>query len=207
MPAYRNGPVSSNVRPQKRIAVGLKSDFEEVLSVWSRSPWRVRVWLALSLVLASGSIASLSETIAKWKGFILSGLSLYRNSFLLPVRDFLSELFRISIPTELADAIVLCTLLLSANLKLTFSRAGSSTGKEEAIAGAFTLVIFGAAVLIWSSTENVSKYLSSLVLAFLIFASLRFYRIGGTTRLLWFTYILAPVFLVCIAAAINSGLA
>jgi hypothetical protein len=186
--------------------LGLKADFDEVLSIWRSAPWRVRLWLALSLFLASGSIASLSEAVAKWKGFILTGVDFYRFIFVSPMISVISKYLSYRISTELADALILGSLFLSANLRLAFHNAGSTKGKAEAIGGTIMLVLIATAIAIWSSGPNTAKYLLALVMSFLVFSSLRFNNIGGATRLLWFTYILSPLLLVGLAASINAGL-
>ena len=58
--------------------MGLKGDLQEVATVWEKSSWRVKAYLLLSAFLASGSIASLSDTVLRWKGFLRDALLFYQ---------------------------------------------------------------------------------------------------------------------------------
>jgi hypothetical protein len=78
--------------------MGLKADFDEVHMVWKTYPWRLKVWLGLSLFLASGSIASLSETVFRWKSFFLEAMSFYRAWISTPLASLLSDLFAFKVP-------------------------------------------------------------------------------------------------------------
>lgn len=72
--------------------MGLKADVDEVLHSWSRSPWWMRVWLILSGFLAISSVASLAETVTKWKGFFKDAVSFYHDWISLPLRNLIAPL-------------------------------------------------------------------------------------------------------------------
>ena len=111
---------------------GLRGDIEGVTSVWRSSPWRYRVLLVLSLVLASGSIASLSETVAKWKGFILDGVTFYRTYVSKPTNEFFLSLLGPNIPPGIADAVILLAPLVSANMRLALYRGANIRARAPA---------------------------------------------------------------------------
>src|SRR5438309_2265838 len=99
--------------------MGLKGDLDEVVTVWSRSPWRVKAYLAISAFLASGSIASLSDTVFRWKGFVSDALSFYQNH----ISDQLLRLLQFGfphVPRGASDLLILSVLYVSANLRVAY---------------------------------------------------------------------------------------
>ncbi len=57
-----------------------KKEFEELKDLWSKSSWFIRILLIFSFFLSVSSIASLSDKIFAWKGFILDGVTFYRSA-------------------------------------------------------------------------------------------------------------------------------
>ena len=49
--------------------MGLKSEIDEIKNTWAEASPPVKAYLALSFFLSTSAIASLAETIVKWKGF------------------------------------------------------------------------------------------------------------------------------------------
>lgn len=101
--------------------MGLKGDIEEVKSAWSKSPWWVRGWLSLSAYLAVSSIASLAETVVKWKGFIQDSINFYRTWINLPLRHVLRIHFDLNISENVTD-IVLIQIVCIVILYIAFKR-------------------------------------------------------------------------------------
>ncbi|WP_164996844.1 hypothetical protein [Vibrio anguillarum] len=61
------------------------SDYEEVVSVFNKVGPLQKVFLVFSFFMSISAIASLSETIFKWKGFILDAVAAYQNYLVLPL--------------------------------------------------------------------------------------------------------------------------
>ncbi|OOG44751.1 hypothetical protein [Polaromonas sp. A23] len=186
--------------------MGLKADIDEVLVVWARAPWRVRVYLALSLILASTSIASLSETVFKWKGFLRDGVNLYRSAISDPIKAVAQNLLNYSLTQSAFDLVVLAILLAAASFRVAIFQPRGSFGRkgEFAALGAMVGVIV---VLIAGNGTPLSLWLAgiSMVASFLMNAWFHV-RLGGAPALLWFVYVLAPPSLVGLLGAIHSGL-
>ena len=186
--------------------MGLKSDFEEVARDWRKTPWRMKFWLILSLFLSSGSIASLSETVAKWKGFIFDAVTFYRGSISEPIQAFLAQVLPFSLPKGTSDALIVITLLASASTRLYLHTGAPRLARTFAIytvAGAFT----GAAIVVATKGKftRLNEFASALALVALGVSAF-YWSMGGAARILWFVYLLSPFAVVGLLAAVNSGL-
>ncbi len=191
--------------------MGLKGDLHEVATVWKRSSWRIKTGLVFSLFLASGSIASLSDTVFRWKGFVRDALSFYQayvSDQLLYVLQFVFA--TVDVPTGVSHLMILSVLYLGANLRVAiFSIA---TAKSRAVAlraasiylGAMIAVIIGTS---YTSKELVGETALGLFLGSAFCASASYWHVGGAARLLWFIYLLGPFAFVGLMAAVTSGLA
>ena len=186
--------------------MGLKADINEVLIVWARAPWRVRVYLVLSLILASTSIASLSETVFKWKGFLLDGINLYRSLISDPVKVSIKSLLNYSLSQSTFDLAVLAILLAAASFRVAiFHPRGSHRRKGEF--GALITMAGVILILISGNGSAFSLWMAGVSMAgsFLMSAWLHF-QFGGASALLWFVYVLVPPSFIGLLGAIYSGL-
>jgi hypothetical protein len=80
--------------------MGLKADLDEVRLAWPGYPWRLKIWLVLSAFLASASIASLSETVVKWKGFILDAVMFYQTWIADPFQKGLTAILQVPLQSR-----------------------------------------------------------------------------------------------------------
>lgn len=186
--------------------MGFKADVEEVTKAWSAARWRLRTFLILTLFMASGAVASLSETVAKWKGFFLDAVRFYQQYISLPAGKLLSALVSIPLPVGTADALVLLTLMMSANIRILFYRGGARNARVSAFAMLTTPILFIALLIVWRGRSINSNDILACLGGILGYAILRYWQIAGATRLIWFTSMLAPVVVVGLAAAVNAGL-
>lgn len=72
--------------------MGLQGDIHEIKLAWSKSSWGFRGWLCLSGYLGISSIASLADTVIKWKGFVLDAITFYRTWVGFPIKNLLLSL-------------------------------------------------------------------------------------------------------------------
>lgn len=86
----------------------IKSDLGEI---WASSNWTTRVLIAVSMFLSVSSIASLSDRVFELKGFIQTGIELYRTAIRTPFVDFASSL-GLAFDVVESDTLVLLTLIL-----------------------------------------------------------------------------------------------
>ncbi len=186
--------------------MGLKADFEEVAKDWKAAPWRIRLWLALSLFVAAGSIASLAETVAKWKSFLLDGINFYRKYISLPIEHLLSQVLALPLPAGVADSLVFIALLVAANLRVVLYRGGSSRTRASALGVLLSPVLLFAMLLAWKGRDLSAQNLLKALVAIAAYSASMYWSIGGAARLLWFASVLGPFVLVGVAAAINVGL-
>lgn len=190
--------------------MGLKGDLQEVATVWDKSSWRVKAYLLLSAFLASGSIASLSDTVFRWKGFLRDALLFYQvyiSDQLLRVLQFVFP--TIYVPEGVSDFFILSALYLGANLRVAVFSVPAA--KSRAVASRATSSYLGATIAMLigmnlSGNELSSDSASGFFLGSALAASVSYWFVGGAARLLWFAYLLGPLFLIGLIAAISSGL-
>ena len=190
--------------------MGLKGDWNEAASIWSKSPWRVRILLGASVFLASNSIATLSDTVFRWKGFIKDALSFYQQYFTVPlwslIHGWLPSLF---VPPGVPHFIILSALYIGSNLRIVyFSMPGS---KPRRLATQSLTSYIGSSIALLSAMYYSEKLLDGgealgLFIGSAAGASVSYIRSGGAARILWFVWLLLPFVVIGLAAAVNSGL-
>lgn len=94
---------------------------DEIKKYWKESPFWAKVVWVISAFFASSSIASLSDLVFSWKGFILDGIDFYR-AMITPIKDYFSYSLNIHITREQADLIVFVGIFVSAYRKFVTSR-------------------------------------------------------------------------------------
>lgn len=188
--------------------MGLKGDFHEVARVWRQSSWQIKTYLALSAFLASGSIASLSETIFRWKGFVSDAVSFYQTYIAGQLQWLLERLF-VHVPDGLSHLLILTAIYLGANLRVAKFALPSAEARSVAL-NAMTNYV-GAAIGIAALFHSTARELEGdgalgLFLGSAFATSFAYWRVGGAARILWFVSLLAPFVIVGLAAAVMSGL-
>lgn len=187
--------------------MGLKSDFDEVLEAWPKYPWILRFWLIISAFTASGAIASLSETVFKWKGFLLDAVVFYRSFLSKPLAQCI-HVQNPHIGPAMADALLLATVSSLAQVVVSVEQnEPPSLRLRREFQLAFLLVVF---LSIGGMIERPALSLESLLvwwwLGILGWQLIQYIRLRGSTRLLGLSSLLFPFVLLGIAAAINAGL-
>jgi len=187
--------------------MGLKGDLQEVTSVWKRSSWRVKAYLTLSLFLASGSIASLSETVFRWKGFISDALSFYRTHISDQIFWMLRSAFS-QVPPAASDLLILSMLYIGAHLRVIWFAPRASLTQREGRRGISTYIGSTTALLIgnyYLGRDLNGESALGLFLGGAVCASVSYWRAGGAVRILWFSCLLGPFIFVGLTAAFVSG--
>ena len=105
--------------------------------------------------------------------------------------------------------LILSALYLGANLRVAVFSVPAA--KSRVVASRATSSYLGAmiAMLIGmslSGNELSSDSASGLFLGSALAASVSYWFVGGAARILWFAYLLGPLFLIGVVAAISSGL-
>ena len=100
--------------------MSLKKDIDEMRTAWLQASWRIRVWLVISGFLALSSIASLSEAVFKWKGFILDAVTFYREWVRVPLKNELQH-FEIHLTSSYIDYLLLNGIVVAGLFRLLAS--------------------------------------------------------------------------------------
>ena len=183
--------------------MGLKGDFEEISTLWTSAPWRVRLYLVLSGFLATTSIAALSETIVKWKGFFKTGLIFYRENLSTPLQHIAESVSGFSPPKEFADYAVVQLLVIATALRLIFLNQTYDRKRILWVLAAIaTLLLSWSALFLLPRPEKPASPVGIYLLCVTML-------IGGTkraSRFLALIWLLVPPLLVGLAAAVNLGL-
>ena len=184
--------------------MGFKGDIDEVERAWQSASWRTRIVLLLSLFIASGSVASISETVAKWKGFILDGIALYRTLVSEPLAAMFSLLAEIQISAWFADVISLAALILSAMVRAILHQYRNPN--DRIFRFLFLVGVVGAQLVFLFKVQSSPPYPPGLIAIYastVVYASLVF-RGGG--RMLAIAFLLIPPLAVGLVAAVSVGL-
>jgi hypothetical protein len=186
--------------------MGLKGDIDEVAKVWISSPWRIKVYLALSTLLASGSIASLSDVLFKWKGFVLDAVVFYRSRIGVPFHNLMQSAVDVRLPEGFSDHILLWILLLASLTRYQFFVCRDFRCRLEFIG------VYGCMFSLygWALAQDFIRgrgypvSLSLLMYGFAIVFS--FFTTTGAGRIVLLASLIAPLALVGVVAAVHAGL-
>jgi hypothetical protein len=188
--------------------MGLKSDTDEIKNTWSRASPLVKVYLALSFYLTISAIASLSETIVKWKGFFRDALISYHHFVRGPIRELFFYL-KLDLSPVIIDYFVIYTLLISSFLRLLFVERKSNLKANGIIKRELALQLFMGILFIAliSRIERVPNY-SSLALASIpiLIVLLLPIHLGRAQKSAFYVPLLCAISAVGIMGAINSGI-
>lgn len=184
--------------------MGLMADVEEVTQHWNRSPWRVKIFLAIVVFLSTSSLVSLSETVFKWKGFVLDALAFYRQWISNPGAELLTHTLSREIPPGFLDCVVLYGLFFGALTRALLLRNSSKMQRVADVA--FMASIYAAMLYLLSNVKAEPNETTVLVL-YPMFVLTAYVTTKGAERVLAMAYMVIPALGVCFIAAISAGLA
>lgn len=186
--------------------MGLKADLDEVTHHWRRSPWRVKIFLVLALFVSSSSLASLSEAVFRWKGFVLDALFFYRIWIAEPLCSLAQHVLGYPIHRSTVDAVVFYGIFFAALMRALLLRRVSPAKRATdflVLAAAYAYMVYTtAAPAPASSSQNEPTIW--ILYPFYILAA--FFMTRGAERVLAIAYMVIPVFLVGLVAAVSIGL-
>ncbi len=193
--------------------MGLKSDIDEVMANLDKLPPLQKVWHAFSGFLSVSAIASLSEDVAKWKGFIKVAIEFYQSWIANPIKYGVWCLFHADISKFSVDALILF-FVLTASLQNSICLGTDWNNKGERYgtwAGATYSVFFYCCVFYWVASNqeqfNKNSYIELVTYSVLCFGILPFIGSGRKSAKMFYLQVAVLVGFVCILGAINSGLA
>ncbi len=185
--------------------MALKRDWDELVSDLSRKPWRVQVLYAVLILAASSPLASLSDTIFKWKGFFRDAVAAYSAFLAEPLLHF-AQRINPGLSSQYPHIALLAALALAANIRvLLFLKQRRDVGFELLLSLAllFAVIVLPVVAVGRPLVSNGTLWMLLLLLAVQV---VQFHRIGGAGRLLGYVYLSAPCALVGLAGAVNAGL-
>ena len=97
--------------------MGLKGDFEELTKSYKNVSNPSKIFLILSFFISVSSIASLADTIFKWKGFIADLLLFYRGFVVEPIINGAS-IFGFNYSSNEVHACMLLTITVTIGMRL-----------------------------------------------------------------------------------------
>lgn len=186
--------------------MGLKADIDEVLDHWERATWRGRILLGLALFVSSTSLASLSESVAKWKGFFLDAINFYRSWISEPLLSKLGLLLGKPLPPHFIDAVVFFGFFFFAVARADLLRTLPPSRRlinMLVLATAYLYMVYA----VGSSQDEPGSNPSSIWVLYPLYLLGAIVQTRGAGRLLVTVYMVAPVLFVGIVAAVSSGLA
>ena len=190
--------------------MGLKGDFNEVGKAWQAYPWRVKGWLILSAVIASNSIATLSDTVFRWKLFIKDGLAFYQAFVATPLQTAIALMLpSLKVPLGVAHLLVLSVLYISVNIRIAIFALPNSQARKIALKSTASYIGGCGGMLVALHLSGQTLEAESALGFFIgsaLCASVSYFRNRGAARFLWFVHLGLPFAIVGLLAAINSGL-
>jgi hypothetical protein len=190
--------------------MGLKADVEEVLVAWRKATWPLRLWLFLSLLVASGSVASLSETVFRWKGFLLDGLLFYRTYIAAPLQEALGYLLPVSLPPTFADVVTLASILTLGMMRTSaqVARRRRRRGQRPWQVLIEPAIVIGmlAVIALLPSRLDPGIFGEFLFLSLIFSMAFHYWLRGGVIRMVGLGSLLAPFLLIGLLGAVNAGL-
>jgi hypothetical protein len=129
--------------------MALWGDISDIRELWKKSPPLVKALLGLLLFLSISSIASLSDDVFKWKGFILEGIGFYR----LWIGAFINYAFGwvgLHFSSRSSDFITIWILAAASALRADIATSDYSDRSERVGSALIVLVLLiGTGVILW----------------------------------------------------------
>ncbi|ODZ73137.1 hypothetical protein BBM45_13230 [Vibrio parahaemolyticus] len=183
--------------------MALIDDIESAKELWKRGTILTKVFIVVSTFLATGAIASLSDVVFAWKGFILDGINFYRYLVVSPLTQ-LAELFGLRVDATEANFLILTGLFMSAIYRKVW--VTSQIGMKM-LSGLAMFATLGLVTYLAGNSNDVDKNESVLFLYLvlcLIYPILRGF--SKHEKIAYYQPIVTALVINFIAAAINSGL-
>ncbi len=140
----------------------------------------------------------------KWKGFILDALTFYKANVSVPLALAAAKIIGSPLPAHFIDGAVLLGLFIGALLRALLLRPVPLRKRVAEV------VAFGTsylAMLFIMAKEPQIPGATTVWVLYPAFVLVGYLSTRGAERLLAMAYMLVPVLLICILAAVSSGLA
>ena len=191
--------------------MGLVDEFDEVKKAWKDAPLLLKAWLVLSALLSSASIASLSQTVFEWKGFLVHAVTFYRETVSQPLATALRLWSGVSLPPSYFEAGAVWTVCGTALMRSFWFDARESRKREDYVWAIVVTIIFAAGMTyqtIRAARAPADYYVNWYVIigGYVFLVALALFRRTRAYETLWFLYLILPPAIVGVIAAISEGL-
>lgn len=190
--------------------MGLKGDMDEVSRDWRSVSPLGKAWLTLSGFLGISALASLSELVTKWKGFIKDGVEFYNVWIATPIREVVAAWTGLQLDKTSADFMLLMLLLTASWQRSVVVGTDWSDRRERigTLAGLSFCLVFYLMSLVWLSRTGAGNGITWKVVVTLIVTFGIFPWFGSNRKFarLHFIQVLVCCLFVGVLAAVNTGL-
>ena len=183
--------------------MALIDDLKSAGDLWENGTILTRAAIVLSTFLASGAIASLSDTVFAWKGFILDGINVYKTWVVHPMLQLASD-FGLSINNFEAHFLILTALFMSAIYRKVW--VTSEVGMRI-VSGSSMLLALGFLAYLTGNSNEAQKDETVFYIYFaicLIYPFLR--KFSSLEKVAYYLPIGLGVAVTLLAGAVNAGL-
>ncbi|MBC8754849.1 hypothetical protein H2O64_09220 [Kordia sp. YSTF-M3] len=188
--------------------MGLLGDIDELKNKWKNASLSLKILVILTSFINLNAIASLSETIFKWKSFILVGIEFYNSTIIEPIKTLL-EFFHLNLSETLINLIIVNTMIYGSLLRLLFweEKPIKSNNLKDSlpivfiIAFNFWLATFAYRIVIYP-INFIAFFAPVLFLGYF----LKITSLNKKEKMILLWPIIIPIIAVLVAAAFNAGL-
>ncbi|WP_435247351.1 hypothetical protein ACMAZD_11710 [Vibrio sp. nBUS_14] len=183
--------------------MALVDDIQSAKDLWKNGTLLTRACIVISTFLATGAIASLSDVVFAWKGFILDGINFYRSIIAQPLIQ-IAEIFSLDISSTEVNFLILTGIFMAAIYRKVWV-----TSKIGMRVTSGTVMLTGLCILVYlvGRSDGLQVNISVLYIYLgvcLVYPVLRGFSQQEKTA--YYLPIATAIMLNLFAAAINSGL-
>jgi hypothetical protein len=183
--------------------VALIDDFKSAKFFWKDATLFTRVCIVLSTFITSGSIASLSDVVFAWRGFILDGINVYKAWVILPMQQ-LANHFGLSIDNFESHFLIFTALFMAAIYRKIWV---TSEAGMRIVSGSSMLLTLGLLAYLTGNSNESQKNDIVIYIYLVICLIYPFFRKFSTLeKVAYYLPIGLGVAVTLIAGAVNSGL-
>lgn len=191
--------------------MGFLSEIEELKSNWKKASPIYKVLLCISFFLAVSSIASLSDIIFEWKGFILDGIEFYKQHIVNPIKVCF-EKQGIHFQIRAINQLIIIGLIYSSSMRVIWVAAPKKYSSLNSklfntanvlVMALMMLNLFLRETRIDNSKQIIPTWVEILMLLVLIYGSR---KLSKKEKIQFYGPIILAILTVLILAAVNSGL-
>lgn len=188
--------------------MSLIKDIEDAKELWRNASMVFKVFIALSIFLSTSSVASLSERIFEWKGFILDSIEFFRHWISVPISNILKKI-GFSIERVEIEMITIIFLLFTSYTRWMWLSSSNGRSRSQLLVSILTSIIFavvfallifffskqGINVDFWAFWVNVTIFLTMPII----------FKLSNIEKIIYYYPIALAIIITLFLGAVNSG--